>query len=227
MEKIIILTISAFIATNLDDILILMAFFAHPDFNFTKVVLGQYIGFTILILISSLAYFTQFIISSSWISITGIFPIIIGIRNLMELKNQKKVKKSHQNFSPEKTSGKIPDKIPEKIPGKMPEKIQNSFTGHLKGKGFLSVAMVTLANGGDNLGVYIPLFANMDPLIILVTVILFWIMVGIWCILGFKLVNNQIIGSKIKNYGHIILPFVLIIIGIVILLNGGFFNLII
>jgi len=71
------------------------------------------------------------------------------------------------------------------------------------------------------LGVYIPLFASMDPFTILIMVSTFLIFVFIWCLLGFWLTNNQIIGDKIKNYGHMILPGVLILIGIMILLSGG------
>jgi cadmium resistance protein CadD (predicted permease) len=83
------------------------------------------------------------------------------------------------------------------------------------------VAAVTIANGGDNLGVYIPLFAVIDLYSILVMISTFLIFVGIWCIFGFGLTNNPIIGDKIKNYGHKILPLVLIVIGFIILLRGS------
>lgn len=86
----------------------------------------------------------------------------------------------------------------------------------------LAVALVTIVNGGDNLGVYMPLFAGMDPFDLFLTAIIFLIMVGVWCFLGFKLVNNRVIGNKIKNYSHYILPFVMIVIGLVILLRGWF-----
>jgi cadmium resistance protein CadD (predicted permease) len=193
MEIIIILVaVSAFVATNLDDLFILSAFFAHPNFNTGDVVIGQYLGFLILLLISSLAYFFQLIVPAAWISILGILPVIIGIRNLLKLK---KADSSLENLG-------HPDK--------------NRLVPHKT----LTMASVTLANGGDNLGVYIPLFAGMDPFSILVTMCTFLILVGVWCILGFVLVNNRIFKDKIENYGHIILPFVLIIVGLVILLRG-------
>ena len=87
METVIILTsISAFVSTNLDDLFILAAFFANPEFRAKDVVLGQYLGFIVLLSISSLAYFAQFIIPSNWISLLGVVPIIIGIRSLLHLK---------------------------------------------------------------------------------------------------------------------------------------------
>ena len=193
METITILTaIFAFISTNLDDMFILAAFFANPHFRTKDVVLGQYLGFIILLTVSSLAYFAQFIISPQWISFLGIIPIIIGIRSLIYLKN------------PETDdSGRTPD-----------------FNKYKFGQKILPVALVTMANGGDNLGVYMPLFASMGLTSLFLTAITFLVMVGVWCFLGFKLVNNSILGDKIKNYGHHILPFVMIIIGLVILLRG-------
>jgi cadmium resistance transport/sequestration family protein len=195
METITILTaIFAFISTNLDDMFILSAFFANPYFRTKDVVLGQYLGFIILLIVSSLAYFVQFIISSQWISLLGIIPIIIGIRSLVYLKN------------PEAgDSGKTYD-----------------FNKYKFGQKILPVALVTMANGGDNLGVYMPLFASMGLMSLFLTAITFLIMVGVWCFLGFKLVNNSILGDKIKNYGHYILPLVMITIGLVILLRGWF-----
>jgi len=80
--------------------------------------------------------------------------------------------------------------------------------------------LVTIANGGDNLGVYMPLFASMNSTGLFLTAIIFLIMVGVWCLFGFKLVNNRLMGDKIKDYGHYILPFVMIIIGLVIILKG-------
>lgn len=54
METIIILTATlAFLATNLDDMFLLAAFFAHPKFQTREVVLGQYLGFITLLVVSS------------------------------------------------------------------------------------------------------------------------------------------------------------------------------
>ena len=190
---IILISASAFIATNLDDLFLLTALFSYPDLKAVDVVIGQYLGFITLLLISFLAYFAQVIIPPVWISLLGIIPIIIGVKDLIEF---------------QKT-------------GAPPDKQYNTSKKKINGRGIFPVAAITMANGGDNLGVYIPLFASMDPLTILIMVSTFLIFVFIWCLLGFWLTNNQIIGDKIKNYGHMILPGVLILIGIMILLSGG------
>ena len=63
-----------FVATNLDDMFVLMIFFAHLDYKNTQIIIGQYIGISSLILISTLGYFFKFIIPTAWIGLLGIFP---------------------------------------------------------------------------------------------------------------------------------------------------------
>ena len=41
----------------------------------------------------------------------------------------------------------------------------------------------------------------------------FCVMTALWCIAGYALVNNALIGERIRRYGHIVLPVVLITIG--------------
>ncbi|MDD3984678.1 MAG: cadmium resistance transporter [Methanobacterium sp.] len=76
------MAVTAFIATNLDDMFILISFFAGNELNNVSIVLGQYIGMSILILISMLAYFFKFLISPSYIALLGVFPIVIGLNHL-------------------------------------------------------------------------------------------------------------------------------------------------
>jgi cadmium resistance protein CadD (predicted permease) len=80
----------------------------------------------------------------------------------------------------------------------------------------LAVAGVTVANGGDNLGVYIPLFASATGMIPLY-VALVAAMTALWCSLGYLLVHNRLLGQHICRYGRVVLPFVLIALGLHIL----------
>lgn len=83
METVVLIfiTLSAFIATNTDDLFISMAFFARSEFHKWEIVLGQYLGMIALISLSFLTYLFQLIIPSYWISLLGVFPIIIGVKN--------------------------------------------------------------------------------------------------------------------------------------------------
>jgi cadmium resistance protein CadD (predicted permease) len=77
----IITGVVAFIATNIDDILILLVFFSQVDKNFRpwQIVVGQYLGFTILVILSLPGLFGGLILPQSWIGLLGLIPIAIGI----------------------------------------------------------------------------------------------------------------------------------------------------
>ena len=80
----------------------------------------------------------------------------------------------------------------------------------------LAVAGVTVANGGDNLGVYIPLFAR-EPRLVPLYAVVFAAMTALWCFAGHRLVQNHLVGAQLRRYGHVALPFVLITLGMWIL----------
>lgn len=54
---------------------------------------------------------------------------------------------------------------------------------------FIKMSTITFANGGDNIGVYIPYFATQSIGCILVILLLFLCLVGICCFIGNALPN--------------------------------------
>jgi len=81
----------------------------------------------------------------------------------------------------------------------------------------LTVAAVTFANGGDNIGIYVPLFASSDFSALVITLVTFAALIGIWCAVGYYLGNHSTVRLTIDRYGHVIVPFVLIGLGIYII----------
>ena len=182
--------IAAFVATNIDDIFVLMMFFSSLTFPVRQVVLGQYIGIGLLIAISALGSLIALAVPIFIIGLMGIIPIAIGIKNLVEIR---KKDKSHSRQA-------VQDK-----------KNRSSLS-------FLAVAAVTFSNGGDNIGVYIPLFSKyntVSQITGLATV--FLAMTAVWCIAAYYLMNHPLVASRIRHIGNIILPFILIGLGIYIL----------
>jgi cadmium resistance protein CadD (predicted permease) len=89
---------------------------------------------------------------------------------------------------------------------------------------FLAVATVTFSIGGDNIGVYTPLFAkynSVSQITALVAVLM--AMTAVWCIAAYYLVNHPLAASRIRRTGHMILPFVLIGLGVYILIESFLF----
>jgi len=91
----------------------------------------------------------------------------------------------------------------------------------IEGSGIWGVAAMTFVNGGDNIGIYVPLFASVGYARMGVIVSVFFALVAVWCYVGHKLGSHPTVAKKIDHYGHIVVPFVLIGLGIYILLESG------
>lgn len=83
-----------------------------------------------------------------------------------------------------------------------------------------TVATVTFANGGDNIGIYVPLFANSDAPALFITLITFAALIAVWCVVGYYVGNHPAVNRIVDRYGHILVPFVLIGLGIYIILDS-------
>ena len=84
---------------------------------------------------------------------------------------------------------------------------------------------MTFANGGDNIGVYVPVFAVAGIGSMVGYAVVFLIGVAIWCAVGLYFAQRPAIAGMLTRWGHVILPVVLIAIGLVILVEGGAFGL--
>lgn len=183
--------ISAFIATNIDDIFILMIFFSHPKYHSYNVIFGQYLGIATLVFISALGSLLALVVPSYIIGLLGIVPIGIGITKLIQLRKE--------NDSQE-------------------QKVQVNKLSYLS---FLSVAGITISNGGDNIGIYTPLFATYHSIIeVMILILVFMFMTAFWCGIGYYLVKHPLIAVPFRKNAHIILPFVLIGLGIYIIISS-------
>ncbi|MGO4757001.1 cadmium resistance transporter, partial [Streptomyces sp. 2MCAF27] len=89
----------------------------------------------------------------------------------------------------------------------------------------LEVAAVTFANGGDNIGVYVPVLATVGVGGMSVYAVVFLILVAVWCLAGRYFATRPVIANALSRWGHILLPLVLIAIGLLILIEGGAFGL--
>ncbi|MBN9611309.1 MAG: cadmium transporter [Actinobacteria bacterium 69-20] len=88
-----------------------------------------------------------------------------------------------------------------------------------------SVAGVTLANGGDNIGVYIPALAAFSTPKLGAVAAVFLVLVAVWCLAGYLLTSHRWATAAMQRWGHIIHPFALITIGMIVLISGGAFGL--
>jgi cadmium resistance protein CadD (predicted permease) len=91
--------------------------------------------------------------------------------------------------------------------------------------GVMEVAGVTFANGGDNIGVYVPVFATAGIGSMSVYAAVFLTLLAVWISAGRYFATRPVIARTLSRWGHILMPVVLISIGLVILIEGGAFGL--
>jgi cadmium resistance protein CadD (predicted permease) len=87
--------------------------------------------------------------------------------------------------------------------------------------GVLAVAAVCLANGGDNIGVYVPAFAATGPAGPTGYGLVFLVGAAAWCVIGRFLATRPGVARTLARWGHVVLPVVLIALGVLIL-TGAF-----
>lgn len=85
------------------------------------------------------------------------------------------------------------------------------------GSTVVAIAGVTVANGGDNLGIYIPYFASLRVWETLLVVAVFMTMIAVWCIAAMWLMGHRRISRFVERFSHVMLPIVLIGLGLWIL----------
>ncbi|MEH1948400.1 MAG: cadmium resistance transporter [Nostoc sp.] len=203
--------IIAFIATNIDDIIILLIFFSQIDANFRRrhILLGQYLGFSAIIIASLPGFFGGLVIQREWIGLLGLLPIGIGIHHLVYKEEDTiTVQTVSSDFNQPTSTNPV-----------------LSFILSILHPQTYKVAAVTIANGGDNISIYIPLFAGHDLASLGVILGIFFIMVGVWCAIAYFLSRQPTIANILSRYGNAVIPFVLIGLGLFIMYERGTFTL--
>jgi cadmium resistance protein CadD (predicted permease) len=190
--------IGLFMATNIDDIIVLSLFFARgagQRGTTTRILVGQYLGFAgilgaaVLVTVGAGAF-----LPSGAIPYFGLIPLALGLWAAWNA-----------------WRGDDDDDDDAKVAGK---KI-----------GAWTVAGVTFANGGDNIGVYTPVFLSVDPLAVVAYCIVFLALVAVLVALAKFVATRPPIAEILERWEHILFPIVLIGLGIVILVTGGAFGL--
>jgi len=91
-------------------------------------------------------------------------------------------------------------------------------------KGLVGVVALTIANGGDNIAAYTPVFRTLSAVEIGATICAFTLGVAVWCLLGAWLVSHRRITEVVQRWGHWIVPSVFILIGLYIFQKAGMFG---
>lgn len=187
----------AFTATNIDDLFVLMLFFSQASFTKAQIYLGQYLGLGGIVACSLLGFLGGLLIPQAWIGLLGLLPIFLGIRAIVTREEGDEIQGAT-----------------------LPNNSITKFLLRFFQPQVLSVAIVTFANGGDNIATYIPLFASLDGQRLAIVLAVFLILVAVWCAIANWLASHPAIAPVLERYNRILVPIVLIGLGIYILIEN-------
>ncbi len=187
--------VGLFVATNIDDVIVLSLFFARGAGRAgttRRIVVGQYLGFLGILGVALLTTWgASLTLPESAIPYFGLIPLLLGLRAAWEA-----------------WQGEDDDELDDR-----------------KKVAPLTVAAVTFANGGDNIGVYVPVFLSVSPASILTYCAVFLLLVAALVAIAKFVATRPGIDEVLEKSEHILFPLVLIILGVVILVQGGAFGL--
>ncbi|CAJ1193346.1 hypothetical protein FS150101_NMOIFPPK_01400 (plasmid) [Fructilactobacillus sanfranciscensis] len=196
MGQTIISAIGVYISTSIDYLIVLIILFAQLPQNKQKwhIYAGQYLGTGLLVGVSLVAAYVVNFVPEAWmVGLLGLIPIYLGIRFAIV--------------------GEGEEEEEEEII----ERLEQSKANQL----FWTVTLLTIASGGDNLGIYIPYFASLDWAQTLVALLVFAIGIIIFCELSRVLSSIPLISETIEKYKRIIVPLVFILLGLYIMYESG------
>ncbi|HVT68783.1 MAG TPA: cadmium resistance transporter [Trebonia sp.] len=188
-----------FAATNVDDILVLSLFFGRSAGQrgaARRIVAGQYLGFTALLAVTVAAAYGATFLPEPAVAWLGLLPLALGLRAAWQAWRE------HRR-------------------GDAGEQQREPGAG---GPGTLQVAAVTFANGGDDIGVYLTVFAVTGVAGTTVYVAVFLVLTGVWCAAGRYFATRPVVAGLLSRWGHILHPLVLTGLGLVILVQDGAFG---
>lgn len=183
--------IGLFLATNIDDIIVLSLFFARgagQKGTTVRILAGQYLGAAVLVTLGAEAFLPEQVIPYF-----GLFPLLLGLWAAWQ------AWRGDDDDDGAKVAGK-------KV-------------------GILTVAGVTFANGGDNIGVYVPVFLNVGTATVITYCVVFLVLVAGLVLLAKFVATRPPIAEVLERWEHVLFPIVLIGLGIFILISGGAFGL--
>jgi cadmium resistance protein CadD (predicted permease) len=190
--------VGLFVATNIDDVIVVSIFYARgagTPGTTRKILAGQYLGFGGILLVSVVISLG----ARSFLPEAAL-PYFGLIPLALGLYAAWRVWRTRGD---DDDDAKIADK---KV-------------------GVLTVAAVTFANGGDNIGVYVPVFATAGTTAIVAYCVVFLLLVSLLVLVAKFVATRRPIAELLERWEHILFPLVLIGLGVVILIEGGAFGL--
>lgn len=184
-----------FVATNIDHLALLTLWFVHGQNRpgtTARICAGQYVGFGVILAVTIvLSAISGLVIPQEYLRFLGLIPLALGVKAAI---------------------GEIRERLSA-------EEDDDEDEAQLKGKKVSvgAVALVTMANGGDEIAAYLPVFALSTWWQIALFSAVFLVLAGVLLALARFITGRMGLAEVLERFEAIIFPSVLILLGVLIL----------
>jgi len=194
MIQTILSAIAVYISTSIDYLFILLILFSqtHTKKEVSQVYWGQYLGTSILVAASLFTAYVLNFIPQDWvIGLLGLIPLYLGIR--LAVAGEEEVEEED-----------------------VLEQVKSGGTNGL----IWTVSLITIASGGDNLGIYIPYFTALSITEIFIVFLVFIIAIAILNYTSYRLAKISFVAETLEKYERLVVPLVFVGLGIFIMVEN-------
>ncbi len=194
----------AFVATNIDNCVVTTAMVAGaPVERAHRIAAGQVVGFAVVALVAATAAVLLFEFSAAAVGLLGFVPLAIGVTGLFGLRHRGGTESTER-----------------RAPGSRRRR-RRPAADRAVGRSLTAAALVTIAAGGDNLAVYIPLFREGGTANLIAIAAVF--------VAGEVLVTSVILTAGrhpraravMTRLGAVAVPLLLCAVGVLVLVTAG------
>lgn len=188
MLTLVLIAVVAFVVTNLDDLVVLSAFCGHERYRLREILLGQYLGFGTLVGVSVVGGVGAATLLTDHVRWLGLLPLVVGV---------------YWYANARRSDGDAPSR-----------RIETQSSARTRAG---LVAGIGITDGADNVGVYVPLFAAIEPTESTVVIVVFSVAAGVWVLFAHWLASRPPLADRLDEHSDTVVPVVLVSLGVVIL----------
>jgi cadmium resistance protein CadD (predicted permease) len=194
--------VAAFVGTNVDNTVVTAAMVAGAPLDRAhRIAGGQVAGFALLVMVSAAAAALLFEFSAAAVGLLGFVPLAIGLHGLIGLRHHRDPDAAKKNDSSRRRRRRASDRA--------------------VGRSLTAAALVTIAAGGDNLAVYIPLFREGGTTNVAAIAAVFVLgEVGVTAIV-LAAGRHPRARSVMGGLGAVAVPLLLCAVGVLVLVSAG------
>ncbi len=200
---------AAFVGTNVDNCVVTMAMVAGaPLQRAHRIAAGQVVGFVMVVAVSAAGAAVLYEFSPAVVGLLGLVPLAIGVSGLLGLARR----------HPEA------DTAPAPAPKGRSRRWRRRPEERAVGQSLTAAALVTVAAGGDNLAVYIPLLrvGGATNLGAIAAVFVVGEVLVTWLVLAGG--RHPKARQMMLRLGHVAVPVLLCCVGVLVMVQAGTFS---